>query len=328
MEYNVPNFSKSQAIPLDFPYRSKAKQWSEKASVRTAALRPLQSETCASNIRFFPMEYALLAQHPSIKDLGKETLRFIEVQHAYHYIGEIAYTEMALINKVAQDIFSGNFPFLLPHALRMDMLSIIIDEAYHTYAAIDFSSQVQAITHIPPLELANENRLQQAITHCSPHFRHDPTSQAIFSLFAIGLYENIITDDLATIKKATSALCQYFNDHMQDEGRHASIFQVAMTQVWQALSEQQRHTLGQALADFMLILLDPALLHIFHQGLLKALGLSEQADQILTEVYPQSHKHLTAKQNRHFTHLIGVLKRANVFNHLPTKQHFEQAQLL
>ena|GEM_PF-182891 len=328
MEYIVPNFGKSRAIPLEFPYRSRAKQWSEKASVRTAALRPLQSETHASDIRFFPIEYAPLAQHPLVKNLGTEALRFIEVQHAYHYIGEIAYTEMELINKVAQDIFSGNFPFLLPSAFRMDMLSIIIDEAYHTYAAIDFSSQVQAITHIPPLELENDNRLQQAIAHCSPHFRHDPTSQAIFSLFAIGLYENIITDDLVTMKKATSALCQYFDDHMQDEGRHASLFQVAMKQVWQALSKQQRHTLGQALADFLLILLDPALLHAFHQGLLNALGLSEQAEQILTEVYPQSHKHLAAKQNRHFIHLIGVLKRTNVFNHLPTKQYFEQAQLL
>jgi hypothetical protein len=117
-------------------YRSKVDRWDKVASVRSRPRRFIGENNTAGY--YYPIARQPLCIHPLVQGRGEEDIKFILIQTAYKFMRDIAFVETEIINNTAQKIYSNRFSFKFPLELRLDILSVIIDEAYHAYVALDF----------------------------------------------------------------------------------------------------------------------------------------------------------------------------------------------
>ena len=127
-------------------YQSNLPIWDRKSSIRSRPRRILKPEQKTEY--FYPLSRQPLAIHPLIKVRGEEAVRFVLTHTVYKFMHDIAVLETEVVNKGALIIAHDHLKLNFPQAMRHDALSIIIDEAYHAYVAIDYLKQVEEITGI------------------------------------------------------------------------------------------------------------------------------------------------------------------------------------
>ncbi|HEX4045358.1 MAG TPA: diiron oxygenase, partial [Gammaproteobacteria bacterium] len=230
-------------------YTGKHNQWDRFSSIRSRPRRHISMEI---NENYFPISRQPLCVHPIITALGEETMHFILTQSAYKFMYEIAMLETEMVNTAACRVANNRLPFDFPEAVRHDALTVIVDEAYHAFVAIDFMQQIEKKTGIKPIQMPHESPNSSAINlACAnlPENLHDS-----FQLIAVCISEHTLTKELISVGEEGKALKSFsaiMADHVLDEGRHAMIFSDILAMFWQSFDKSTKEIIGSALPLFI-----------------------------------------------------------------------------
>ncbi|KEY57003.1 diiron oxygenase [Serratia sp. DD3] len=203
-------------------YKTHADTWEQRATIRTRPRRFIEND----ELSFYPIERQPLCFDPIIEKLGDEVRDTILLQSLYKYINDIIIFETEIVNKVALDIAKGRFPFDFSFEARYDAMSVVVDEDYHAFVAMDFQNQLEKETGIKPFKVFDEIELSRAIPRAIESL-NDSKHKAGMELIAVAISENTVTSDVAafasdsTVKRSIKGIMA---DHLADEGRHSKFW--------------------------------------------------------------------------------------------------------
>ncbi len=305
-------------------YISTLADWEESASVRRAPRRvPCPEEVGTRD--FFPLEQVPIAQHPIVRNLGPDAVRYLQVQRLYAYQASTARLERAVVNPVVLRIAEGRLGLPVSRTMRRDADKIYTDEARHAQFAYDLTDLVEAATGIEPVVVGEPRFLTQLRRQLD---RTPVAYQPLVPLCYTIVSETLISATLAKIPRDTrvvTAVREQVADHARDEGHHHRYFVQVMHGVWPALSGAERALLGPLLADFIDWFLEPDLSSM--QTALSQLGLEpETANQILHESYPPTQR--AADMREAAARTLRLFEQTGVFDDTRTYEAFVGKGLL
>jgi len=201
------------------------KHWETYSTIRSRPMRDL-SQTQAHTGNYYPVSRQPICIHPDIVKLGEEVQQTILVQSAYRYLLDITVLETEIVNRATLYITSNKLPVALSGALRRDALTIIIDEAYHAYVALDCLMQIEQFTGVKPLSFEYDISVEVAINHAKE--RLPEKMHPAFELIAVCIAENTNTQDILDMikeKELHGFMKNILTDHYADEARHSVFFE-------------------------------------------------------------------------------------------------------
>jgi len=288
--------------------------WEENATVRSRPRRVLDDD----GLGYYPVDRQPLCSHPIISQLGPRKLEYVLLQSLYKYLNDIIIFETEVVNKTAREIAKGVFPFDFPFAFRHDAMSVVVDEDYHAFVAMDYVEQVTHRTGVARLELPTQIELSLAI----------PAALAVterrfrpgVELLAVAISENTVTSDVAAFARDKSikrSVKGVMTDHLADEGRHSTFWRELVRFYWSSISEEERAHVGAALPLFLKTYLVNDLQCEFDRRLIAALDLepkvAQQISEDLVNRFPITVKHPMIANIRKF------LEQSQVLDHQPTR---------
>ncbi|WP_244832094.1 diiron oxygenase [Caballeronia sp. TF1N1] len=295
-------------------YVSHADQWEQRATIRSRPRRVVEDDA----LSYYPIERQPLYAHPTVMDAGQEVQDYILLQSFYKYINDVIIFETEIVNRTALAIAKSRFPFDFPFACKSDAMSVVIDEHYHAYVAMDYLDQVERSTGIAPITQNNEIELSRAIPRAIAHV---PAQYAAgMELLAVAISENTVTAEVAAFSRDTTlkrSVKGVMADHLADEGRH-SIFWINLVKLyWSEVDEAAREALGLGLPYFLKEYLTNELQLEFDRRLIESLDLPrdtrEQIANDMVGAYPITSKHPMIANIRKFLKMAGLLE------HEPTR---------
>lgn len=305
-------------------YTGKQALWEKGASIRTRPRRLLpEFDDCDY---YFPISRQPLCVHPIIVSMGEESKIFILTQSVYKFMMDIAILETEVVNSGAILVANGKLNIHFPEGLRHDALSVIIDEAYHAYVAMDFIKQIECKTGFKPIEMPKQTAALISIKYIKEQLPTD--LRDIFELIAVCIGEHVLTKDLISIGKETSVsktFLQVMADHVTDEGRHANIFNHVLEILWSEVSEGQKNLIGPYIPLYMLKYLqtNSYLQKEYDRSILSHLNLSEEnINNIMNDTYVEYKDEIISKINPVISNLINMLEHCRVLDHRATKDAF------
>lgn len=309
-------------------YESHQKLWEKYSTVRSRPRRLVNKEE--SHQDFFPRAKQLISVHPIVQERGEEALRFILFQTMNRFMNDIAVLEIETVNKGALMIAGNQFEFCdFPSALRHDALSIIVDEAYHAYVAIDFLRQVEDIVDFSLLPLPKETTVANAISTVKAKLPIH--QQDAFELIAVCIGEHVLTKELITIRSEQAVSPSFkavMADHVVDEGRHAKMFAYVLQYFWQAMPTDYQANIGVLLPEFLREYLRKDIEINFNKQILKALNFSnDEVEQIISDTFVATCDQGMNESNPVVTNLLNLLQRCHILDHPQTLQAFRAYQL-
>lgn len=309
-------------------YKTKIDKWDKVASVRSRPRRFIEDNNIEGY--YYPIERQPLCIHPLVQARGEEVVKYILIQTAYKFMKDIAFVETEVINNTAQKIYSNRFSFRFPIELRMDILSVIVDEAYHAYVALDFMRQLEDKTGIKPLEKRNVTELSIAIEKFLPSLPAD--LHEIFELIAICIGENTLTKELFSMAAEPSInkiFHQVMADHMVDEGRHSSIFSLILKELWSTVDERTKNLIGEILPDFLVEYLKSDLTIAYNKKILESLEFSvADIEVILSETHIDTPIKNLRSVNPVMKNIIFIIERSGILDHEQTRNYFKKSMLI
>lgn len=295
-------------------YVSHADQWEQRATIRSRPRRVVENDA----LSYYPIERQPLYAHPIVVDAGQCVQDFILLQSFYKYINDVIIFETEIVNRTALAIAKNRFPFEFPFACKSDAMSVVIDEHYHAYVAMDYLEQVERSTGTRPIKQNTEIELSRAIPRAVAYV---PAEYAAgMELLAVAISENTVTAEVAafsrdnTLKRSVKGVMA---DHLADEGRH-SVFWINLVKLyWSQIGEEARIALGIGLPYFLKEYLTNELQLEFDRRLINALDLPrsscEQIANDMVGAYPITSKHPMIVNIRKFLKMAGLLE------HEPTR---------
>jgi len=295
-------------------YRSHSASWEERATVRSRPRREIEND----GLQFYPVARQPLCTHPLVSALGDHVQEFILLQSLYKYINDIIIFETEIVNHTARRIAKGRFGFDFPFACRYDAMSVVVDEDYHAYVAMDYFDQVQRATGVPALVLPGAIELSHAIPAALDAL---PAScRDGMELLAVAISENTVTAEVAAFSKDTTlkrSVKGMMADHLADEGRHAVFWINLVKLYWRGVDEDTRLQLGAALPLFLRAYLTNEIQADFDRRIIDALDMHEasraQVRDDLVSAYPITKHHPIVANIVKFFRLSGLL------DHAPTR---------
>ncbi|RZL11958.1 MAG: hypothetical protein EOP40_00670 [Rubrivivax sp.] len=271
----------------------------------------------------FPRSRQLLSEHPLVTARGHDAVAYVLAQSAYKYMYEIGLLETRFVIDCSLNIVNNQIKGFNDDEKR-EALTIVIDEGYHAYVALDFIIQMKSLTGIQPIEVPETNGNLQAVSQAMdalPAFMHND-----FQLISVCLAEHTLTKDLLSIgreKDATQAFTQVMTDHVSDEGRHANYFARLMKQHWVSLPDATKTTIGFMLPNYLDEYLAGDGERSFDKKVLLALGMSEaEAMRVIDDTHPAFMDNLHSYVSVTKANLVKLLARCGVLDHAPTRASF------
>lgn len=308
----------SLAVPIDAAYPGRAAHWEKSASIRSRPRRILKASVASE--QFYPRSRQPICLHPVVRALDESAVQFILVQSLYKFLSDIAFLETAVVCDVMVRLTTAPDGRRLPLALHKDLLSVLVDEGYHAYVAVDFMHQIHEITGIAALPLPDTIQIAVAIKQSLALL--DPVYHSDFEVVAVCIAENSLTKELLNINRETGlnpTFHEINNDHMIDEVRHSLIFTDLLRLVWSAWDEPRRIAIGQRLPAFIADYLRDDLQKSFDRSILEALQLPKEA---IETVIADSHLDLPLRKYRTINPIVdrvveildgcGVLRTAGI----------------
>lgn len=316
----------SMVMEIERPSRSDAgwsvNHWYNNATVRHRP-RIVVPDSSKDEI-IFPRSRQVLIEHELVKAMGDSAINYILAQSAYRYMYEIGLLETQFVIDCSLNIVNDKIVGFNEEEKR-DALTVVIDEGYHAYVALDFILQMKTVTEIEPIEVPKTNGNLIAVSQAMEIL---PDSMHMdFQLISVCLAEHTLTKDLVSIgkeKDATRTFTQVMIDHVADEGRHANYFATMMTKHWQMISEESRKTIGFILPNYLDEYLAGDADREFDAAVLRGLGMDE-AD--IRRVIDDTHPAYMDKLNSYIAvtkaNLVKLLGRCGVLEHAPTRAAFQ-----
>lgn len=307
---------------VESPYQSKIVQWEKHSSVRSRPRRILVDEEDPGF--FFPPVRQPILVHPLLASIEPSKKAFILTQSLYKYMNDIANIEKDIINNVALKINKNLYFFKFEPSLQLDALSVIIDESYHAYVALDFMQQVEAFSQMPSLSLPSKTELSLSIKKIEENLPSEMVEN--FELIAVCIAEHALTNELIATAKAKD-VCKTFyyvmHDHVLDENRHAKLFEHVLKKFWEKLPQDHRIVIGPQLPCLINNYLAPHIQKDFDECILKAIGISTHDIQtILDDTHSEWKDTHINQKNIIASQMIDLLKRTDILKDENVKKAF------
>lgn len=311
----------------DFVYSAKQNQWDKYASIRSKPRRFILKD---SDEYYFPVSRQPLCVHPLIVKLGDQAVRFILIQSVYKFMYEIAMLETEMVNSAACKVANNRLPYKFPRDICHDAITVIIDEAYHAFVAVDFMRQVEDKTKIKAISMPNESPNTNAIKLVNKYL--SPNLHDSFELIAVCISEHTLTKELINIGKEGTELRSFSNvmvDHVQDEGRHAAIFNQILKIFWHNIDSENKKLIGNLLPMFIKEYLSTEQQVKFDQEILRALNLDDNLiETVISETHIQYESNNLQDANPIIKNVITLLEDTGVLHDDYVRSSFIQARLL
>ena len=297
--------------------------WERKSLVRSQSRR-LIGEVEGD---YFPPKLQWLCQDSYIGSLGKEAINFILVQTLYKFLSDIAFLENEVVASTVLKVVFNNIPIKVDWDTRLTLMTVVVDETYHSYASLDYMKQIQEKTRIMPLPFSNRTAISRAIQFTKLKLAEQYHS--LFELIAVCLAENSITKEvfyLASENGTNQFFKDIMNDHFSDEARHSVIFQHLLKKIWSEIEEESKEVLGNILPIFIKQFLSVEPVNEFNEQILEALKIDKTKTKEILEAttakYPVTKDRLMVKN------IIQCIQKAHILDHPSIKKIFLAEGLL
>ncbi|MRV75668.1 aminobenzoate oxygenase [Duganella sp. FT92W] len=303
---------------IQHQYESHSPIWESRATIRSRPRRQIEDDA----LQYYPIERQPLCLHPLIVELGSEVEKYILIQSLYKYINDIIIFETEIVNRTARSIAKGLFLFDFPFACRYDAMSVVIDEDYHAYVAMDYLNQVQTQTGISPIVMPAEIELSRAIPRTLATLEEKYRDG--MELLAVAISENTITADVAafsrnlTIKRSVKGMMA---DHLADEGRHSSFWIKLVKIYWSNIDEATRLAIGAALPYFLQQYLTNDIQAEFDRRLVMAIAMPESSRRDVMADMVSSYP--ITKQHPMMVNIFNFFKASGLLDHGPTRRSLD-----
>ena len=263
-------------------YRSPLASWHERASVRRAPRRILDTNG-ARHLLFSP-EMVPLATHPLVLASPPARSRRCSPSAFYRYLDFTTKLEHLVVNRTVAGIAHDEVGFEVPDEMAFDAYKIYCDEAYHALFAADLLRQARALSGITPLLEPQPYFIQRLrAIQAAVGQGLEPLVELLFVVCS----ETLITASLASMPDNPSvveAVRDIVRDHAHDEGRHHAYFTAFLRILWLNLTPAMRREMGVLIPDLIDAFLRPDVTVLRVE--LAGYGLScDDAEQVLAEVY-------------------------------------------
>ncbi|MFM0074571.1 diiron oxygenase [Paraburkholderia sediminicola] len=303
-------------------------RWYAGATVRNAPRIYVPQNIAEENI--FPPSRQLLATHPLVKKLGQEAISYVLAQSTYKYMYEIGLLETRFVIDCSLKIINGEIGTDIPEEDKREAITIVIDEGYHAYVALDFIIQLKANTGIEPLSVPQTNGNLDAV-----HRGYETLPRSLhgtFQLLATCLAEHTLTKDLLSIgkeKEATITFTKVMTDHVSDEGRHANYFARVLKDYWKTVGTDDQKLIGRFLPNYLRDYLAADFEREFDRDVLSQLDLTvDEIDTVLQDTDERYSAGAKSYIDVTIANLVKLLDRNGILAHPETRAAFVQEGLL
>jgi hypothetical protein len=314
-------------LAMDSAYEGRSLHWEKSSSIRSRPRRVLKAG--AEGERLYPPSRQPLVAHPLVKALGGAAIDRVLVQSLYKFLNDIAHLETEVVCGVVLRVAGGAGAMKLPSPLRRDLLSVIVDEGYHAYVAVDVMDQVQAMTGIVPLALPTEIQLGRAMAASRQALAE--SDRDMFDLAAVCIAENSLTSELLNINRESGLNPTYHqvnSDHMVDEVRHSLIFRQVLARLWQGLTDDRRERLGCHLPVFISRYLAFDIQRDYDRQILESLGMrQDDVDCVLADTHVEMTLAEYRKVNPIIDRICALLGDCGLFANRTVAEAFADAGL-
>ncbi len=309
-------------------YESHQSRWEKFASIRSIPRRIVDTNDLGQD--FFPRERLPICMHPLLRQRGEQCIRDMLVYHANHFMNDIAILETEVVNNAALMISSNIFSFIdFPSELRHDALTVIVDEAYHAYVAIDFLNQINAMHEVTLANLPDATSVTNAILNVKKNLPQE--MHKAFELVSVCISEHVLTKELIEVKNEVDIAPSFkgvMKDHVLDEGRHAKFFAYVLSMFWKAMPDHYRDEIGPCIPEFIKEYLSKDINKQYDTHVLSLLGFSaEEVSIIISDTYVDSCNNGMTQSNPVVVGLINLMQRCVMTDHQPTRDAFNAYQL-
>ncbi|WLE59900.1 diiron oxygenase [Burkholderia plantarii] len=303
-------------------------RWYAGATVRNAARIFVPKDIGRENT--FPKSRQPLSAHPLVAALGQEAVSYVLAQSTYRYMYEIGLLETRFVIDCALKIINNEIGTGTAEADKREAITIVIDEGYHAYVALDFIIQMKQNSGIEPLAVPQTNGNLDAVRR--GYELLPPRLHGTFQLLATCLAEHTLTKDLLSIgkeKEATVTFTQVMTDHVSDEGRHANYFARLTREYWRGVAPADQQRIGRFLPGYLKDYLAVDWQRGFDREVLAKLGLSaQQIETVIGDTNPGFREAATQYVDVTLANLVKLLDRMGVIGHADTRAGFVDAGLL
>ena len=302
--------------------------WEKSSSIRSRPRRVLRN--VSPDEHFYPIARQPIALHPLVKALGTAARQRILLQSLYKFLNDIAFVETRVVSEVSLAIANDQLPWPFPAQLRADVLTVVIDEAFHAHVAIDFMEQVQRLTGVTPLSLPTTLTVEQAIRNALPKLPAD--LHIALKTISVCIAENSVTKDLIDVHRE-DGLNETFHavngDHMIDEVRHCLIFGDVLRHLWGVLTLAQRRAIGAVLPDFLGDYLSLSLQKQFDIDILADVGLdARQIETVIAATHLDQDLATYRTVNPIVDKVVNFLAESGVLDDPEIRKAFEDRRLV
>ncbi len=265
-------------------------QWDASANVRRKdRYLAASGSRCADMINPGLIPYL---DHPFVQSLGSDARDFLSVQKCYDMLVLLADHETEMVARVCLDLVDSAWHAVRPRAVRKALLSVAVDESYHSLVAEEDIEQLERVSGIALFPSAQDHEGVEAAATAllAAQGCCDEETLPALNLLVIALMENATTDELADMVRFGDQDCPFLQinqQHLRDEARHRLLFRQLMRSAWAGLDEGKRRVVSEALPIALegymtsMMRLDQKI----HAARLCHLGLSaEEAEEVLEQV--------------------------------------------
>lgn len=263
------------------PYQ---KLWEKNSSVRTRSIKSIDFQEKGY---FFPPEKQPLVTYDEISSLGEETIQKILLLCFVKYLKDIVELEIKPINEVCNKIFHNELPIQYSEELKLNALTIIIDEYYHVYNAQSILYQLEkGFPYINDYHYPLSDAYS-ALVNIKNEL--DPKFRDAFQVIAVSTFETTIVKELIEFfnsEKLHPSVKEYVGDHVNDEAKHFNFFFQLMSYSWSLYDPETKAVIASKLIDFIIQYFSIDSWREFSATILAKTALApEVAKQIIDELF-------------------------------------------
>jgi hypothetical protein len=312
---------KNENHKMDNAYQ---KRWESKSALRTTPRKPIDFNISGD---FFPQEKQVLFLLPEISCLAEEKKKEILTLSFYNYLQEIIHLESRWVCSACNKIINASLEITFDDEMKLNALTIMMDEYYHLYIAYDYMQQLKnQYTNISQFNLFFSDSTHAMLTIKE---RLDEPYKDIFEIIAVCIFETTLIKDLMDFFDTPDihpAVTHYIKDHMSDEARHHVYFIGLIEFVWSSIPEDYRHHIGYHLGDFVTLYLSIEGQKRFNKQILSwVLGENEQSLELIEKIYLGFE---ITPETPLVKNVMAMLEKTNVLAHDTVQYSFRKSKLI
>lgn len=298
------------------PYPQPLRYWDDRSWIRS---KPLRSDSIEGYP--FPPELVTLLDHEALHTSTELKLKTM----AYKLLAHLKFTtvlELEHVNLVCSDLGRGLSPVALTLEQKNDALKIYCDEGGHALFVEHLAKSIEtrygiqsSVLGSPHFHLEMQRLLKDHTPAIPPQILHQ---------FFVAVSETLVTKILRDIPhdlRVSQMVRQVIGDHANDEAMHSVYFRWYFPELWNAIPQEQRLTVGRILPDLIWVFLGPD--QETDRRVLQALGFEfRQQEEILAEIYPLPK--VAASIREAATPTLEMFRRCGLFEMTEVREAFEK----